>query len=108
MKTKTAESVIEALWSFFIDAGGVPKHIRCDFDSSFVKGKVDIFLKHKIKITSSPPHRQSQNGMVERQWQTAVTMARALLVEAQLPRRYWFWALREAVIRMNLLPCKPA
>jgi hypothetical protein len=34
-------------------------------------------------------------------------MAQAMLIEAQLPRRYWFWALREATIRMNLLPCKP-
>jgi hypothetical protein len=34
-------------------------------------------------------------------------MARALLVEARLPKRYWFWALREAVIRMNLLPVRP-
>jgi hypothetical protein len=35
-------------------------------------------------------------------------MARALLVEAKMPKRYWFWALREAVIRMNLLPVRPA
>jgi hypothetical protein len=34
-------------------------------------------------------------------------MARALLVEARMPKRYWFWALREAVIRMNVLPCRP-
>ena len=34
-------------------------------------------------------------------------MTRALLVEAHIPRHYWFWALREAVIRMNLLPCRP-
>jgi hypothetical protein len=68
----------------------------------------DKFIKlHKIQVTSAPPHRQSQNGLVERQWRTAVAMARAMLIEARLPRRYWFWALRESVIRMNLLPCKP-
>jgi hypothetical protein len=108
LKNKTAESVIDALWSFFVDAGGMPHRIRCDFDSSFVKGKVYKFLKlHKIQITSAPPNRQSQNGLVERQWRTAVAMARAMLIEARLPRRYWFWVLRESVIRMNLLPCKP-
>jgi hypothetical protein len=108
LKNKSAESVIDALWCFFVDAGGMPTRIRCDFDSSFVKGKVNTFLKlHRISITSVPPNRQSQNGLVERQWQTAVVMARAMLIEAQLPRRYWFWALREATIRMNLLPCKP-
>jgi hypothetical protein len=33
-------------------------------------------------------------------------MARALLIEARLPRRYWFWALRDAVHRTNILPCR--
>jgi hypothetical protein len=69
LKTKTAESLIDALWSFFIDAGGMPTRIRCDFDASFVKGKVAEFLKqHRIKVTSAPPKRQSQNGLVERYW----------------------------------------
>jgi hypothetical protein len=31
-------------------------------------------------------------------------MARAYLAEAKLPKRYWFWATREALSRMNLLP----
>jgi hypothetical protein len=108
LKNKTVESVIDARWCFFVDAGGVPKRIRCDFDSSFVKGKTYKFLTtHKIKVTSAPPKRQSRNGLVERQWQTAVAMAQAMLIKAQLPQRYWFWALRKSVIRMNLLPCKP-
>jgi hypothetical protein len=86
LKNKTVESVIDALWCFFVDAGGMPRRIRCDFDSSFVKGKVCEFLKqHQIKITSAPPNRQSQNGLVERQWRTAVAMARAMLIEARLP-----------------------
>jgi hypothetical protein len=56
LKNKTAKSVIDALWSFFVDAGGIPSRIRCDFDSSFVKGKVHAFLKvQRIQITSAPP-----------------------------------------------------
>jgi hypothetical protein len=108
LKTKTTEAVINALWCFLVDAGGTTTRIHCDFDSSFVKGKVNTFLKiHRIQVTSAPPKQQSQNGLVERQWRTAVDMARAMLVEASLPRRYWFWTLQESVIRMNLLPCKP-
>jgi hypothetical protein len=109
LRTKTAKSIIDALWSFFIDAGGIPQKLRCDFDSSFVKGKVYSFLRRKgIHVGASPAGRQSQNGAVECQWRTATSMARALLVEARMPRRYWFWALREAVICMNLLPCRPS
>lgn len=89
LKTKGAESVMDALWSFFIDAGGLPSRIRCNFDASFVKGKVYAFLRRKgIQVGASPPGRQSQNGAVECQWRTATSMARALLVEARLPKRY--------------------
>jgi hypothetical protein len=88
MRTKTSDSVIDALWSFFIDAGSIPSRIRCDFDSSFVKGRVYAFLCRKgIQVGASPPNRQSQNGAVERQWRTACSMTRALLVEARLPKR---------------------
>ena len=31
-------------------------------------------------------------------------MARSFLAEAKLPKKFWYWALREAVIRMNILP----
>jgi hypothetical protein len=33
-------------------------------------------------------------------------MGRAFLAEAGLPQKYWFWAVREAKIRMNMLPIK--
>jgi hypothetical protein len=33
-------------------------------------------------------------------------MARAFLAEAGLPKRYWFWAVREATMHMNMLPVK--
>jgi hypothetical protein len=44
LKTKTSASIIDALCSFFIDASGLPKHLCCNFDSSFVKGNVYSFL----------------------------------------------------------------
>ena len=84
--TKTAGCITDALWCFCIDAGNFPTRIRCNFDSSFIKGKVYSFLRRKgIRVGASPPNRQSQNGAVERQWRTATSMAHALLVEAKLP-----------------------
>jgi hypothetical protein len=44
LRTKTAECIIDALWCFYIDAGGFLTRIRCDFDSSFIKGKLYSFL----------------------------------------------------------------
>ena len=33
-------------------------------------------------------------------------MARSFLAEAPLPKSFWFWALRESVARMNLIPVR--
>jgi hypothetical protein len=33
-------------------------------------------------------------------------MAQSLLVEAQLPKMLWFWAVCEAIQRMNFIPVK--
>ena len=103
----SGDSIADALWRFFVDAGGFPTRFRCDFDRRFLQGKVGRLLRsHGVKIGASPPHRQSQNGAVERHWNTAVEMGRAFLAEANLPKRYWFWAVREASIRMNMLPVR--
>ena len=31
-------------------------------------------------------------------------MARSFLADAKLPKKFWYWALREANLRMNILP----
>ena len=72
-----------------------------------MQGAVARLLRsHGVLVGASPPHRQSQNGAVERQWQTACCMARSFLATARLPNRYWYWAIHEAVTRMNMLPVK--
>jgi hypothetical protein len=98
-------SLCDALWRFFIDAGSFPRQIQSDFDPKFVGGHVPRLLRtHFIRLCASPPNRQSQNGLVESHWRVACGMARGLLAEAQRPKHYWFWAIHEAVLRMNLLP----
>ena len=31
-------------------------------------------------------------------------MARSFLTEAKLPKKFWYWAIREANLRLNILP----
>ena len=95
----------DALWRFFIDAGGQPETIQCDYDPRFLGGIVSRLLhSNGIRIRSSPPYRQSQNGLAERTWGVLCRMARCLLTEAQLPKSYWYWAIREASLRLNMTP----
>jgi hypothetical protein len=105
LKDMNGQTISDALWKFFIDAGGFPRRIQCGFDPKFMGGKVRRLLTaHGVRVTASPPNRQSQNGLVESHWKVTCNMARSLLAKAQLPKLFWFWAVREAVQRMNLLP----
>lgn len=96
---------MEALCDFVDDSGGFPKRLQCDFDTKFLGGKFRHILKRNhARVTAAPPRRQSQNGLVERTWAVACQMARAHLMQARLRKSFWFWAVREALTRMNMIP----
>ena len=98
-------TITDAFWLYEINAGGFPKRLQTDFDKRLICGDVARLLRsHGVTIGAAPSHRQSQNGAVERQWQTACCMARSLLAKSRLPKNFWYWAIRESVGRMNLLP----
>ncbi len=58
-----------------------------------------------MALCGSPAGRQNQNGLVERTWQTITRMGRAFITDMQMPRQYWYWALRQAVQVHNYVPC---
>jgi hypothetical protein len=85
----SGDTIVDALWRFFVDAGGFPRRLRCDFNRLFLAGSGGRLLRsHAVCIGASPPYQQSQNGALERNWNTAEEMARAFLAEAGLPKRY--------------------
>jgi len=44
--------------------------IRTDLDNKIVGSEVKKMLsQHQVEIFAAPPHRQDQNGLVERHWQ---------------------------------------
>ena len=86
--------VCEALWKFFIDAGGFPRVMQCDFDPKFIGGKtIELLRSHGTQVRAAPPRRQDKNGLVERKWQSICGMTRSFLTEAKLPKKFWFWAI---------------
>ena len=53
----------------FIDAGGFPKTIQCDFDPHLIGGKAAALLRtHGTRVRAALPHRQDKNRFVERRW----------------------------------------
>lgn len=56
-------------------------------------------------LRGSPNGRQNQNGLVERAWQTIGNMGRAFITDMQMPRTFWYWALRQSTQVLNYIPC---
>ena len=101
------ESITDALSQFLLDAQVPPKVIRTDFDKKLMGGAAKRLLRSKnIRVEAAPPKRQHQNGLVERRWQSILTMARNWLTEELLPSKYWFFAVKRAAEIMNILPTK--
>ena len=100
-------SLHSAIKQFINDCGRPPKLIRTDFDTKIIAGKTKQILDdNNIKIEASPPHRQHQNGLVERAWQTIVTMTRNWMTSAQLPAKYWYFGVKRACEVLNMMPIK--
>lgn len=100
-------SLQDAIQQFLLDCAIKPKLIRTDYDHKLMGGEVAKILKqNQVRVESAPPYRQHQNGVVERQWQTLVNMARNWLTSSMLPAKYWFFAIKRACEVSNMLPVK--
>ena len=89
MHGSSGANVCEALWKYFIDAGGFPKTLQTDFDTRLIGGKAATLLRsHWTRIRAAQPHHQDKNGLVERKWQSLTKMARSFLTAAKLPKKF--------------------
>lgn len=105
LKSLTSGPIIDAFCQFRADAGGLPKQFRCDCDQKLMGGDARRWIyRNHSKILGAPAGRQSSNGLVERAWQTIRDMARGYLVDAGMPRRYWFFACEHAARMLNMQP----
>ena len=56
MQDSSGGNVCEALWKFFIDLGGFPRIIQCDFDLRLIGGCAAALLQsHGTCICAAPP-----------------------------------------------------
>jgi hypothetical protein len=75
----------------------VVKKLRSDNGGEFMGEEFKtILLQHNIRHEQCSPYSPHQNGVVERGWRTLFESARSSLVEANLPRSMWPYALMNA------------
>lgn len=80
--------------------------IRTDGAKELTQGKItDVYRKWKLQMKeTTSPHSSYQNANAERAIRTTVTMATAMMLHAQAPKREWIYALRTATYILRRLP----
>jgi transposase InsO family protein len=101
---KQKSDTVEATEKFLADIApfGKVKRIKSDNGTEFTSRKFKSQLRqNSIKHETSAPYSPHQNGTVERAWRSLFSMARCMLLEANLPKRLWTYALMTAVYIRN-------
>jgi hypothetical protein len=99
------DDIIAAFLAFRSEAGSLARQFRCDCDEKLFGSHVRSFLHlDRFSIASSPAGRQSANGLVESHWKIMVHMSRAYLTEKQMPRSFWYYAIKHSAQMMNMIP----
>ncbi len=101
---KQKSDTVEATEKFLADIGpfGKVKCIRSDNGTEFTSWKFTSLLReNSIKHETSAPYSPHANGTVDRAWRSLFSMARFMLLEANLPKRLWTYAVMTAVYIRN-------
>ena len=99
---------LDALKRFLSEAApyGTVKRLRSDNAAEFCSANFkSVLYDNKIKAEYSAPHSPHQNGTAERMWRTLFEMARCLLIDANLPKKFWNYAIRTAAYIRNRSYC---
>ena len=97
LKSLHHDDIILAFLAFRAEAGNLARQFRCDCDDKLFGSHIRSFLHlERSSIVASPAGRQSANGLVESHWKIMVHMSRAYLTEKQMPRTFWYYAVKHA------------
>ena len=83
------------------------KAVRSDNGSKFTSNPMQVFYQeHGILSQNSCVYTPQQNGRVECKHRHVLNIARALLFEANLPRKFWGESVLVATHLINWTPSK--
>ena len=101
---KAKSDTMEATERFLADSApfGKVKCLRSDNGSEYTSEAFKSLLKrHCIRHDTSAPYSPHQNGTAERFWRTLFEMARCLLIQANLSKEFWPYAVQAAAYIRN-------
>ena len=107
LKDCKSSSITSALQHLKSMAGKLPRLLYTDFDPKILSTKImEWYASNDGMILAAPPEQQHQNGLVERTWQTISKMARSFITDKQMPKSFWYWAIKHASRIQNVFPIK--
>ncbi|XP_003381516.1 putative copia protein [Trichinella spiralis] len=87
--------------------GRNPVTLRTDNGREYVNQRLRNFLGEKgIEHQFSAPYTPQQNGVAERKNRALVEMAKCMMTDAKLPKRYWGEPVCTAAFLQNRLPSR--
>ena len=101
---KQKSDTVEATQKFLADIApfGKIKRIWSDNGTEFTSNQFQSLLhENLIKHETSAPYSPRQNGTAERMWRSLFEMARCLLLESELPKSLWMYAVMTAAYIKN-------
>jgi len=101
---KHKSDTVKAIEKFLADTApyGKIKCIRSDNGTEFTgKDYQALLSSNGIRHETSAPHSPHQNGTAERNWRTLFDMARCMLIESELPKVLWTYAVQTADVVRN-------
>ena len=104
MFLKNKNDTIQATEKFPADTApyGKIKCVRSDNGTEFMgENYQELLSKNGIKHETSAPYSPHQNGTAERNWHTLFDMARCMLIESELPKELWTYAVQTAAVVRN-------
>jgi hypothetical protein len=107
LKDLSKESILSAFCLFRADAGSYARCFHCDCDPKLFGTTIwEHLIDNNSNIIAVAAGRQSSNSLVELHWKIMVHMSRAYLTEKQMPRSFWYFAIKHSARMMNMIPGK--
>ena len=101
---KSKSDTVKATEKFIADVSpyGKIKCMRSDNGTEYTSSHFQTLLsKNAIRHETSAPYSPHQNGTAERNWRTLFEMARCMLIESNLPKELWTYAVMTAAVVRN-------
>lgn len=101
-KSEVAKELI-----FFLKSHQSVKKIRCDNAKEYFTEEVkNCTRKMGMSMDPSPLYTPALNGIAERVNRTLIEKAKALILDAKLPKSYWGYAVQTAAYLKNRIPSR--